>query len=255
MQRPSQPLPNDTDILRAARALHSQSPQISRNELCVKLKQDNNWDTVSNKQIKKVLAEYGLDGNAEPAPPPALPANALAAQQKYKDESTRLFRLYGRGKYDFGVSPNSDQQIKIDIMHQRLLDAGCPGPFDPASKAALGNAWPLQDMYEFYWAAAQKTGGAVTREDVGRQLEAEYGVSPLPYLKEQSLAEIEARKAKFKEAALKLKRELLRTPEGRTYIKTNARGEPLWDESIHGEFVVLVVKINKGDGLTEYVPV
>ncbi|KIV83578.1 hypothetical protein PV11_05594 [Exophiala sideris] len=247
--------PSDTEILRAARAIQSQFPQISRNELFIKLKQDNNWDAVSNKQIKRLLSEYGLDGGAEPAPPPALPANALAAQQKYKDESIRIFRLYGRGEYDFGVSPNADQQIKIDIMHQRLLDAGCPGPFDPATKAALGNAWPLQNMFEFYWAAAQKTGGAVTREDVGRQLEAEYGVNPSPYLKEKSPAEIEAQKAQCKEASLKLKRELLRTPEGRTYVKTNARGEPLWDESINGEFVVLVVKINKGDGLTEYGPV
>jgi len=251
MQRPIQPLPSDTDILRAARALHSQSPQISRNELCLKLKQDNNWDTVSNKQIKKILAEYRLDGNAEPAPPPALPANALAAQHRYKDESTRLFRLYGRGEYDFGVSPNADQQIKIDIMHERLLKAGCPGPFEPDSKAFVGSAWPLQNMYEFYWAAAQKTSGAVTREDVGRQLEAEYGVNPLPYLKEKSAAEIEEQKAVYKEAALKMKRELLKT-EARPYIKTDARGEPLWDESIDGEFVVLVVKINKGDGLTEY---
>ncbi|KAK4945778.1 hypothetical protein LTR10_015126 [Elasticomyces elasticus] len=142
--------PSDTEILRAARAIRSQFPQISRNELFIKLKQSNNWDAVSNKQIKKLLSEYGLDGSAEPAPPPALPANALAAQQRYKDESIRIFRLYGRGE---------------------------------------------------------------------------------------------------------LKRELLRTPEGRTYVKTNTRGEPLWDESINGEFVVLVVKINKGDGLTEYGPV
>jgi hypothetical protein len=107
-------------------------------------------------------------------------------------------------------------------------------------------------MFRFYWAAAQKTGGAVIREDVGRQLEAEYGVNPLRYWKDPSPAEVEARKAAHKKGALEVKRELLKTTEGRTNIKTNARGEPLWDDDVHGEFVVLVVKINKGDGLTEY---
>lgn len=175
-----------------------------------------------------------MEGDAEPAPPPQLPENPLAAQQRYKDESTRIFRLYGRGEHDFGVSPNSEQQIKIDIMHQRLLDAGCPGPFDQATKDTIGSAWPLQDMFRFYWAAAQKTNGAVTREDVGRQLEAEYGVNLLLYWKEPSLAEVEARKAAHKKGSLEVKRELLKTPGARTYIKTNARGEPLWDEDIHG---------------------
>lgn len=47
--------------------------------------------------------------------PPVLPENALAAQEKFKDESTRCFVLYGRGKYDYGITPNTDMQLFIDV--------------------------------------------------------------------------------------------------------------------------------------------
>lgn len=35
-------------------------------------------------------------------------------------------------------------------------------------------------------------------------------------------------------------------------IKVDALGEPIWDESINGEFVVIVVKVDNGDGLNEF---
>jgi len=49
-----------------------------------------------------------------------------------------------------------------------------------------------------------------------------------------------------------MKRAMLKQPEARKYIPVDARGEPVWDEKKNGQFVVLVVRINKGDGLTEY---
>ena len=254
-------MPTDTEILQAARSINKSCPDIARNELLDRVKQDNGWD-ISNKQVKKVIFQYGLEGDKEPfapssatdphANPPQLPPNALEAQQKYKDESTRMFRLYGRGDYDFGVSPNADQQIKIDIMHERLLKAGSPGPFDQSSKDFLGSAWPLQEMYNSYWAAAQKTKGAVTKEDVGRQLEAEYGVNPLPYVKEPTAELVERRGAIYKEGMMKIKQLMLEKAEVRQYIKVDGRGIPIWDEAVNGEFTMLVVKINKGDGLMEY---
>jgi hypothetical protein len=79
-----------------------------------------------------------------------------------------------------------------------------------------------------------------------------YGVNPIPYLpppptKEQA----EARKAAFKKESMKLKRELLKMPEARSYIPVDEKGEPIWNEEINGEFVVLV-KIDKGRGLKEF---
>ncbi len=253
------PLPIDIEILKAARLIYRRNPELPRNDLLEKVKQDNSWD-ISNKDIKKLLTQYPLDTDTEPAPPsaspysnpPQLPPNALAAQQRYKDDSTRMFKLYGRGEHDYGVSPNSDQQIKIDIMHERLLKAGCPGPFNQESQDFIGTAWPLQELFNCYWAAAQKTGGLVTKEDVGRQLEAEYGINPLPYFKEPTIAEAEKRRAVYKEGMMKIKRKMMKTPEGRGYIPVDGRGNPVWDEAVNGEFTMLVVKINKGNGLTEY---
>lgn len=79
-----------------------------------------------------------------------------------------------------------------------------------------------------------------------------YGVNPIPYLPNLSPEQVEMRKAEYKRGAIQLKRELLKTPEGRQHVRVDRRGEPVWDEAVNGEFVVLVVKTNKGDGLTEF---
>lgn len=191
MAAPSADVPSDLDVLIALRAEHRQSPDLSRNQLCAEIKADNQWPHLSNKHLKRLTAAYPLDSDVlppVPLPPPRLPTDAFAAQKLYKATSTRTFRIYGRAAHDFGVSPNSDMQIMIDIMHNGLVKVGCPGPFDEESAAFLGKTWPLQGMLERYWTAAQKTGGEVTWEDCGRQLAAEYGVDPLPFYVEPSEA-------------------------------------------------------------------
>ena len=122
-------------------------------------------------------------------------------------------------------------------MHERLLKAGCPGPFDTAAAASIGAAW--------YWAAAQKAESEVTREDCGRQLAAEYGVDPLRFYVEPSEAEKAVRKRRFKEASMQLKKEMLKTVKARPYVKVEASGEPVWDEAVSGEFAVVVERIAK----------
>jgi hypothetical protein len=52
---------------------------------------------------------------------PRLPANPLQAQLKYKDESTRYIKLYGSGEYDFGITPNSDMGVFIEVIVSPLL--------------------------------------------------------------------------------------------------------------------------------------
>lgn len=53
--------------------------------------------------------------------PPSLPTDAWAAQVKYYEESTRQFILYGRGKYNYGITPNSDMQLKINVSSSKYL--------------------------------------------------------------------------------------------------------------------------------------
>lgn len=80
-----------------------------------------------------------------------------------------------------------------------------------------------------------------------------YGVNPIPFLPPAPTQEqIEARKVAFKKESLKLKREMLKMPEARTYIPVDKHGEPVWDEKINGEFALIVAKIDKGNGLTEF---
>lgn len=80
-----------------------------------------------------------------------------------------------------------------------------------------------------------------------------YGIDPRPWLPVLTEAQIEQRKAEFKQQSMKLKLAMLKeSPEAREYIPVDRSGQPIWDEKKHGEYVVIVVKINKGDGLTEF---
>jgi len=52
--------------------------------------------------------------------------------------------------------------------------------------------------------------------------------------------------------SMKMMRKMLNFPGGRNYIPVDARGQNVWDEVKNGEFVVLVVKIDKGRGLQAF---
>lgn len=122
-----------------------------------------------------------------------------------------------------------------------------------ADKRTLASAWPLQMIWDYYVAAARKAG--VSKEDVGQQLEAEYGVpwSYMPVPKpEWTGAKAEKLKRDFKRESLKVKRELMRVPEARAYIPLDEKGQIIWDEEKNGQFAVLVVKIGKGEVLQEF---
>lgn len=81
-------------------------------------------------------------------------------------------------------------------------------------------------------------------------------MDPTPWLPVLTKQQMKHRKAVFKAKSLELKRAMLKAdPEARNIIPVDARGEPVWDEKIHGEYAVLVVKISKADGVTEYGPV
>jgi hypothetical protein len=79
-----------------------------------------------------------------------------------------------------------------------------------------------------------------------------YGIDPTSWLLVMTQIQIEHCKAVYNKDSLRMKREMLKHPESRPYIPVDKHGEPIWDEKINGQYTVLVVKINKGDGLTEY---
>jgi hypothetical protein len=78
-----------------------------------------------------------------------------------------------------------------------------------------------------------------------------HGANPITFLPNFTQAQLERNKAEFKRNSTKIKRAILKLPEGRKYIPVDAQGVPVWDEAKNGQFVVIVVKIHKGDGLTE----
>ena len=61
----------------------------------------------------------------------------------------------------------------------------------------------------------------------------------------------EGKRATFKKHMLEVYRVLLKQPEGKQAIKVDSQGEPLWDDAIHGQYTVLVARLEKGDGLKE----
>ncbi|KAF2111381.1 hypothetical protein BDV96DRAFT_690299 [Lophiotrema nucula] len=251
-------VPSDEDILKAIRDIYASTPDLGRAKVLAKLKGDNTWQ-LSDNRLKKLLDSNDLkrilelpkDGSEIPVIANiTIPKNALAAQIRYKDESIRCFKLYGKGEYDWGVTPNSDMQIMIEVCHNRLLEWGAAGPWSATRMRQVASSSELRTIWEYYWSAAQKVG--LTKDDIGRQLKAEYGADPTNYIPSLTPAQEAKRKAEFKKNSMAMKRQMLKHPEGRKAIRVDTRGDPLWDEEINGQFVVIVTRINKGDGLTEY---
>lgn len=107
----------------------------------------------------------------------------------------------------------------------------------------------MKTLWDYYRAAAQKAGN-LSREDIALRLEAEYGIDPVPCLPPPLNKEEEAQqKAGFKNKSLETKREMLKHGEAGKYIPVNRKGEPIWDEKKNGQFDLIVVKIDKEDGL------
>ena len=138
----------------------------------------------------------------------------------------------------------------MEICHNHLKEVG--PPLDGLAARSLARSWHVRTIWNFYVAAATKAG--VSKTDVGKQLEAEYGV-PHQYLPtpatEKNGWEPEARKKVFEVNSLRIKKARLKTPAAK-YVPVNEKGVPLWDETQDGEFAVTVVKIDKEDGLREF---
>ncbi|KAF2103749.1 hypothetical protein NA57DRAFT_50618 [Rhizodiscina lignyota] len=243
-------IPTDDEVKNEVNKIRQDQQDIGRAKIVTILRDQFNW-RISETRLKKLVPSVNQMKTSTTQAELGIPEDAVKAQKRYRDKSTRTFRIYGRGEYNYGVSLNSDVAIQMDIAYGRLAKAGRPKSEE--EKRSLASAWPLQLIWDYYVATAKKAG--VSKEDVGLQLEAEYGV-PWTYMPtpkpEWTGPQAEAMKAKFKEASLQVKRQLMKNPEARRYIPTNANGDIVWDEEKNGQFAVLVVKIDKGDGLREF---
>lgn len=107
--------PSDEEIIAALQAVRQQDPDLGRSKVLLKLREENGWK-LSDIRLENLMTKHGLGSNLSKASKPiAYPKNALAAQQRYKEESKRCFKLYSRGPYDFGVTPNPNQEIGIEV--------------------------------------------------------------------------------------------------------------------------------------------
>jgi len=94
--------PSNDELLIALRAIRGEQPTPGGAKILAELRSENAW-RLSDARLRKLMLNSGFDmhmsvPNAKPAkaakdlPPIELPKGALAAQQKYGDESSRRFR-------------------------------------------------------------------------------------------------------------------------------------------------------------------
>ena len=249
-------MPSNDEIIQAVHDLRQTQPNLGRAKMLQQLKESRNWN-LSEARFKKLVPSVNQlnakDGETQLSVPKKLgiPEDALAAQLLYKENSIRHFKIYGRGEYNYGVTPNADQGVLLDLCHSRLIKK--PRPKSANEKRSIANGSELRCIWDFYVAAAAIAG--VPKADVGLQLEAEYGV-PWTYLPtpatEMTGPEAAHKKALHKQKSLQMKRAMLKTAEGRRIIPVDDRGEPIWDEAKNGQFALIVVRIDKNEGLQEF---
>jgi hypothetical protein len=111
-------IPADKDVINAVASIRKEQPGLGRTKIRLRLKEAYNW-RLSEARLKKLVPTVNvLRGNAD-RQALGIPEDALAAQQRYKNDSTRCFKIYGHGESNYGVSPNADRTIQIDIVHEQ----------------------------------------------------------------------------------------------------------------------------------------
>ncbi|KAK0483036.1 hypothetical protein EDD18DRAFT_1200689 [Armillaria luteobubalina] len=201
-------------------------------------------------------ATYEPDEGCDP-PAPILPANPLAAQIRFHKESTRFFILYGRGEYDYAVTPNSSIGIILSIFQKRVLGflEGKRRPLSVDQQRALNENGGVQTMFEYYEAAGKMAG--ILASDVGRQFEAEYGLNPLrwrtneqndPAWRKAYEGAKEAIHKKNTMPILKALSESQVVPRG-MFPAVDKRGNPIYDPKINGRFALIITKVSKATGI------
>ena len=144
-------IPSDEEVIQAVKELRQTQPNLGRAKMLEHLKTARKW-TISEARLKKLVPSVNHLHAEDNMTKLGIPKDALEAQQHYKDNSTRVFKIYGRGEYNYGVSPCMDQGIRIEIAHNRLVEAGRPQI--EQQRCGLAQGWPLRLIWDNYVAAA-----------------------------------------------------------------------------------------------------
>ncbi|KAJ7364008.1 hypothetical protein DFH08DRAFT_263284 [Mycena albidolilacea] len=171
-------------------------------------------------------------------------SQALRDQIAWQDKSIRHYRIIGHDGYDYASTPNSDMGILLNIMQKRATE-------EPELRAHA-----LYTMWEHLEPAATKAG--VPLENLRAQLTEEYGMDPLTAApppprndaeRAARTAAIERRKAEHKREKMGMMRKM--RDMGVPIPLDPRTGDVAWDDAKHGEFVVLVTRVDKETGSKE----
>ncbi|KAJ7104166.1 hypothetical protein B0H15DRAFT_794990 [Mycena belliarum] len=172
-------------------------------------------------------------------------SRALRDQIAWQDSSIRWYRIIGHDGYDYAVTPNSDMGILLNIMQKRAAE-------EPRQRAHA-----LYTMWTHFEPAAKKAG--VPLENLRAQLTEEYGMDPLTaapppprneFERAAMAAQAARRKAEYKRRTMEMMR--LMRDRGVPLPLDPATGDVEWVDGKHGEFVVLVTRVDKATGLEEF---
>ncbi|KAK7469351.1 hypothetical protein VKT23_003830 [Stygiomarasmius scandens] len=176
--------------------------------------------------------------------PLSLPDDPYAAQMNYAKGSRRMVILYGRGKWNYGVSPNADVSFYIQIAHSRIEERLSQGPLSTLEeKLQFARTPAVLTLWEVYEVAARKAG--ISRADVGRQFEAEFGVDMSRYLPSRQECSDPEMKSRLEDWE---NRRRSSWREGKQPLMEAMNVGRPWDDNVHGQFALLVTKINRKTG-------
>ena len=199
----------------------------------------NSQSSAVSKQQRKIGSE-----NREKRSP-KLPKDGLTAQKGFHNLSVLFITLYGRGSYNYLITPNAEMRIHMRISLDEILKIQeSPGG---AAKAVLEapDCWRIQEFFDFYCAAARKIG--LRFDDVARQFETEFSVDPLKNRQHDGLersaweSEIAMEYRRLKTKILKMTAALY--PK---LVKVDDQGEPIWDGEKHGRYAMVVTRTDQG---------
>ncbi|GBE85669.1 hypothetical protein SCP_0801900 [Sparassis crispa] len=195
------------------------------------------------------LQQKGYELDTQYMKPGARLSDMLLHQLDYMHNSDHLYRLYGRGGHDWGVTFNADMGIMFTVLQRRVIEEH--------------EAGALFVMYQRLLAAARQVD--VSASDLRSQLYVEYGIDPLlaalppPSTPREAAARHtheESARASYRAQKIELLK-ALRQQESDDYAPFNLKsrievdkfGIPVYREEVHGMDAVFCVPVNKtGDG-------
>lgn len=243
-------VPSDAEIIQEAMKVRKKWPDLKTKRLFCYVAAANKWpSSVPANRLFSIALQRNLFRK-----PLVLPDDGFAALVEYKVKSTRTFRLYSRGKYDYGVSLATHFDTVADEMHDYLADEGWP--YNPKLEQHMALSWAMQGLLELYWAAGQKLG--LEKEEIGKQLENEYGVNPFRYMLYPSHFDEDFATRNLAQKRIRdgmcMWAKLMAIPSFKDYVRArNEEGELLeWNYTAMEAFIMTIVKIDKKHGLREF---